>query len=107
MSRKSSTASCTAEPPSAFAARPNRQPSRGAPNPPPHPRQPANTPPNPPAAAAIVWEPWERARKTAQAKPDDFAAVIQLFQDAEKGAPPGLIPDIRHDKLQVERHRDA
>jgi hypothetical protein len=60
-----------------------------------------------PNAPEASWPPFEQARKAAQAKPDDYAGGIKLFEDAEKGAPPGLIPDIRHERMQVERARDA
>jgi tRNA A-37 threonylcarbamoyl transferase component Bud32 len=73
---------------------------------------PAKTDPQPPnhnqsSIAVAVWEPFEKARKAAQATAGDYAADIKLFEEAEKGAPPGLIPDIRHERLLVERARDA
>ena len=63
--------------------------------------------PNGQNAPEASWPPFEQARKAAHAKPDDYIGGVKLFEDAEKGAPPGLIPDIRHERMQIERARDA
>ena len=59
------------------------------------------------ADVAVNWPSFEKARAAAHEHPDDYLTAIKLFEDAEKGAPPGMIPDIRHERMAMERVRDA
>ena len=60
-----------------------------------------------PSEAAVIWPLFEKARAAAREHPEDYLTAVKLFEDAEKGAPPGLIPDIRHERMAMERVRDA
>ncbi len=57
-------------------------------------------------AEAEKWEPFNKAMKAVREKPEEYAAGIKLLEDSEKGAPPSLVPDIRHEKMVLERDRD-
>ena len=52
------------------------------------------------------WEPFNKAMKVVHDKPEDYANDIKLLEESEKGAPPSLVPEIRHEKMVLEHDRD-
>jgi serine/threonine protein kinase len=59
------------------------------------------------AAEIEKWEPFDKAAKAISTNPEDYANNLKLLADAEKGAPPSVIPEIRHHKTIQERDRDV
>ncbi|MBI3829232.1 MAG: serine/threonine protein kinase [Planctomycetes bacterium] len=49
------------------------------------------------------WEPLDKARQARHDKPTEFNTLLELYDAAEKGAAPALIPKIRSEKAEVER----